>query len=399
MTNTQAPAHSAQQLLRCHVCGEPRGEEVMAYRSLHRVTSDCRPWPTGGRLFVCGTCGCAQKSIDSEFLREAAEIYRQYEIYYQSNGVEQAVFSGETGAARTRSSQLADQFRSNVKLPVTGRMLDIGCGNGAMLRAMSAVASGWSLVGAELNDKYRSVIEAIPRVEKLYTIAPAEIPGEFDVISLIHALEHMPKPSELLMSIRGKLKPGGMLLIQLPYHLPNPFELLVADHSWHATASSTARLLRESGYEVVSFSENWIPKELSMIGRVAGSGGALANVPMLTPQQARQAVDDRINWLHAIADQARALAQGCRVQGEKMGLFGTSIAGTFLSAELAGAAEFYVDEDPSRFNMRFADRPILHPTQVPAGSKVFVGLPRQLAEGIARRLGGGPVEYVLPSSM
>ena len=35
---------------RCSICGDGLLVELAAFRQLRRVTSDCRPWPAGGRL-------------------------------------------------------------------------------------------------------------------------------------------------------------------------------------------------------------------------------------------------------------------------------------------------------------------------------------------------------------
>ena len=37
-----------------------------------RITSDCRPWPAGGRLCACQGCGSVQKLVDDAWNREAA---------------------------------------------------------------------------------------------------------------------------------------------------------------------------------------------------------------------------------------------------------------------------------------------------------------------------------------
>jgi SAM-dependent methyltransferase len=42
--------------------------------------------------------------------------------------------------------------------------------------------------------------------------------GQFDVITLIHALEHFEEPYAVLRKVRELLKDDGLLLIQLPAH-------------------------------------------------------------------------------------------------------------------------------------------------------------------------------------
>ncbi len=57
--------------------------EVTAFQGLSRVTSDCRPWPPGGRLGVCPECGLVQKPWDSVFGQDVDEIYTTYTPHSQ----------------------------------------------------------------------------------------------------------------------------------------------------------------------------------------------------------------------------------------------------------------------------------------------------------------------------
>src|SRR2546423_1647282 len=45
---------------------------------------------------------------------------------------------------------------------------------------------------------------------------PDLLPGSFDVITMRHALEHVPSPRDVLRSAWDLLDAGGMLLVQVP---------------------------------------------------------------------------------------------------------------------------------------------------------------------------------------
>ena len=143
---------SATNTFACDICGLGMAVEIPAFREFHRVTSDCRPWPSGGRLGVCNDCGGVQKPADTVFLREIDDIYSNYAIYHQGKGAEQAVFEQGSGLPVSRSSRLMETFRSHWDISKIGRMLDVGCGNGAMLRAFGHGAPAWTLAGTELHD-------------------------------------------------------------------------------------------------------------------------------------------------------------------------------------------------------------------------------------------------------
>lgn len=382
---------SVPATLACRLCGAAELQEFAEFRALRRVTSDCRPWPAGGRLFCCARCGGVQKPADEAWRRETDAIYTGYAIYHQGEGVEQAVFDQTSGAASSRSQRLLGALRSHVALPDRGRMLDVGCGNGAMLRAFSQTLPGWSLAGTELDDKYRGVIERIERVEGLHTCPPDQVPGTFDAVMMIHVLEHIAEPHGFLAAVRSKLLPGGLLLVELPHHAANPFELLIADHCTHFAAATAAALLEAAGFEVLLSAEDWVPKELTLLARKEDGARATDVAHARAPSPAGHPVAAGLRWLSGIAAAARQLAAH-----ESFGLFGTSIAAAWLFGELQGAVRFFVDEDANRVGKTCLDRPVYHPSQIPPGSQVFMPLSAALAESIRRRIARDDVTFHLP---
>jgi len=70
------------------------------------------------------------------------------------------------------------------------------------------------------------------------------------------------------------------------------------------------------------------------------------------------------------------------------GLFGSSIAATWTAVNLPHFPDFFVDEDPARVGRAHMERPILHPSEVTAGSDVFVALQESVAEAVEKRLSG-----------
>lgn len=374
----------------CHACGQASLAAVPGYADLRRVTSDCRPWPAGLRLCVCLACGWVQQALDADWQRETEAIYRTYDIYRQSEGVEQAVFDQDTGAAAARSERLLRAVWAHLGLRAPGRLLDVGCGNGSLLASCHRIAPHWTLVGNELGDQHRERVEALPGVEAFCRGAAVEAPGHFDLITMNHVLEHIPHPGRFLRDLRQKLSPGGALVIQVPNLLRNPFDLLVADHASHMISGTLARLMATAGFEVLVVAENWLPKEITVIARAA-EAAPLPQAP--DPEPILAFVADSVQWLTAVRKQAREDSTAGH-----FGLFGTSIAATWLGGELGPLVEFFVDEDTSRIGKRHQGRPILSPAQVPAGGHVYLALPTDVAEAVARHEGiaHGNAVYHLP---
>lgn len=361
----------------CHICGTGQVRDLPQYASLTRVTSDCKPWPAGGRLGVCARCGTVQKFVDAQWEEEIGRIYSDYTIYFQAGGAEQAVFFGDAADPLTRSEWLVQHLVEHAGLAPTGRLLDIGCGRGAFLQGFSSAMPGWTLAGTELSDATRDVVERIPGVEALYTGPLDDVPGMFDVISLSHVLEHVSHPLEMLATVAAKLTPGGVVFVQVPDAGRNPFDLLIADHISHFTAATATSLVESAGFALRVPAQAWVVKEISV----------LAN-PGATPAsnyhpEGEAAAAAALEWLIAVRAAARAARAGA---SGPFGLFGSSIAATWLAHEVDCAMEFFVDEDPSRQGQRFVGRPVIGPGDVPPGSVVFVGVGGGVAEQVVHRL-------------
>jgi 2-polyprenyl-3-methyl-5-hydroxy-6-metoxy-1,4-benzoquinol methylase len=378
---------------RCHLCEVGSVTTIPAFERLMRVSSDHLTWARGGRIGVCDRCGGVQKLIDETWKMEIKSIYENYRIYHQSGGVEQATFDQNQGPAATRSARLLKRFTEEFPQPTSGRLLDFGCGNGSLLRAFSAAVPGWSLAGAEWDAKDRAAIESIPGVERLYTGSPADVPGKFDLVTAVHVLEHIPSPRAFLADLRDKLQPGSLLLVQLPDHLQNPFELAIADHASHFSRATIRALLTAAGYEVLMVANDWVARELTIVAR-PGTGSTEPAEPA-GPHSARLAVERLIGWLDSVARSARAEADGA----EAFGVFGTATGATWLAGELGDRVRFFVDEDPSRVGRTHLDRPIHAPSGVGPGGTVYVALPPPWGESVARRLSDDRVRYISPPSL
>jgi SAM-dependent methyltransferase len=356
------------------LCGESAVEALPGYESFHGVTSDCKPWRKGGRLGVCPACGGVQKVIDSAWQSDTDKIYRDYTIYHQSAGAEQPVFDVVSGAPSARSERLLKCLASHTPWPETGRLLDIGWGNGALLRAFGRIAPRWSLARTELDDKSRSVVEGIDHVEAFFTIPPAQIPGTYDLITMIHVLEHIITPKRLLNSLRNKLTDGGLLVVEVPEFLQNPFDLLITDHCTHFSAATVIELLRSTGYEVVLTATDWVPKELTIVAlKAKGQYRGRTDTAFSSFESAMKC----LQWLKSVVETARATAKN----GE-FGLFGTAIGATWLFQELRESVRFFVDEDVQRAGKNHMGIPIYLPQNVPNGSHVYLALTPGIAKSI-----------------
>jgi SAM-dependent methyltransferase len=372
----------------CHVCRASGLELRPEFEGLPRVSSDCRPWPAGGELALCESCGLVQKVVDASFAEDAAAIYGSYQLYHQTQGqTEQIIFDQQTGLGKARSELVLASLLERLALPERGSMLDMGCGTGPTLRAFSRLVGGWSLYGYDPHLPDRDRVAKIPGVKGIFEGKPDSIEQRFDLVTAVHVLEHVPDPLTFLKSMARCLGPDGKVLVQIPYFPDSPFDLAIADHCSHFTLGYMAELCRRAGLVPLLLSADQLPKEITLVARLGQADAS----PVAPPLSAvRHAADAGLSWLHAVAQQARD------TRASSLGVFGTSIGGNWLLGILGDRVQFFVDEDPGRASSTYRDRPVLPPHAVPRGSTVLAPLPLALATRIRARLAPQAYDFVLP---
>ena len=370
----------------CSICGGSDIETIESFAELPRVTSDCKPWPAGGQLAVCNKCGFAQKFVDGRFTKEVKQIYDSYDIYSLSQGVEQKVYAVD-GSATPRSRKLIEFVLENARLKNLGKLIDIGCGNGEALANFSAVLPGWSLYGSELSEKHSDRLKEINNFVTLYTDLRKDLSEQFDLVTMIYALEHISEPQSFLDRIIGLFSSEGRLLIEVPNVETSPFDLLIADHCSHFTPAHLAYAVSRAGFSVSHLRDDVCPKEITLLASMGREERPI-------PSRDSEFIRCRVNWLGRTLELARIAMADARC----FGIFGTSIAGMWLYGSLSNRIEFFVDEDVSRVGGHYEGRPIISPDDVPDGATIFVPMGHKAAEALIARLavGGSQAEWILP---
>ena len=369
----------------CHICSGPL-QLFEDFPSFVQVTSDCRPWKAGGQLAHCGACGIIQKPVTEDWLKEARNIYSEYNVYCQANGKEQSSFDQITGSSQARSKRIVQWLSGHYSLTEQGKLLDIGCGNGSFLEAFGTKFPNWKMQGLELDDRNKSVVEKIPGVTALHAGPIKELKDKFDLIVLIHSLEHIPNPIEYLKLIRPHLAPNGLVFIQVPDLKMSPFDLLIADHCTHFDFPSLKKMVSLAGFEMVAHEGDFVPKELSFLARPLQNDFIKDDTLKMLSQKSAEM---HLGWLKA------SLNQGQRIEGQ-VGVFGTSIAGTWLAASLKDKVSFFVDEDSGRVGRKHFDRIIYGPENAPHDVSILVPLRADIANSIISRLKKFDIKLVPP---
>jgi len=138
-----------------------------------------------------------------------------------------------------------------------GSLLDVGCFCGLFLSV--AQAEGWQaqglepLIGPAIYARAKFGLPVVNDVLRTDTFAPKS----FDVVTAFQVFEHLINPDQELEKIKPMLKPGGLLLIEVPNIDTSLVKLMgrrhrhyVQDHVSLFSAVTLRRLLEKKGFTV-----------------------------------------------------------------------------------------------------------------------------------------------------
>jgi len=101
------------------------------------------------------------------------------------------------------------------------KVLDLGCGNGAL--AGDLAAAGFTVVGCDPSESgIHYARQAVPQASfylaGVYDEPRAVAETDFDLVVSTEVVEHLFYPRHLPRFAAAKLKPGGILVLSTPYH-------------------------------------------------------------------------------------------------------------------------------------------------------------------------------------
>jgi len=375
----------------CHLCGG-RLQKFVAYPIAEQVTSDCRPWRGENMLAICLDCRVVQKPVSNAWLEETRDLYATYALYEQSGGAEQKSFAANTGGSMARSDQIKAWLEKHWRIPETGALLDIGCGNGAFLDSYGRTKPGWRMTGLDLDARNRVRIESIPGVKHLHVGPIERLHQKFDLIVMIHALEHIPNPVEFLRKVSARLNPMGRLLIQVPDLSASPFDLLIADHCSHFSAAALERVVESAGYQKERVDTTCVAKEITLLAQSSGTQLYKGKLMSMSSDDDARSARRYIDWMHQVVRQGHQ-------SSDPVGIFGTSISATWLASALGDRVHFFIDEDPNRIGRKHLGRPICSPTQATGEVNILMPMLPDVATVIAARLVPHRLRLVIPPAL
>lgn len=138
-----------------------------------------------------------------------------------------------------------------------GRVLDVGCGNGEMLRALRRL--GWDVVGIERTEATAGPARRLELEVHAGGLEACRLAASsFDLIILWHVLEHLSDPHAALGELARLLRPAGRVVVAVPNvaswqaRLAGPewYHLDVPRHLYHFDRRTLTHLLARAGLRV-----------------------------------------------------------------------------------------------------------------------------------------------------
>ena len=204
-------------------------------------------------LFECQQCGI----VFSQHHGKRVEAIELYDDFYKNEIGGRFSFGIENVIKLLRLFRAFKIFKLN---PHAKSILDIGSGRGFMLYYLKKIFGFTRAVGTQISrpavefSREKLGLEIYDRDLLELTLEP----GQFDVVTIWHVLEHVDKPEEYIQRIRELLKPGGHLLIEVPNYSSwtrkaTGFGWLGLDlqyHQYFFTPESLSGMLEKNGFSI-----------------------------------------------------------------------------------------------------------------------------------------------------
>ena len=211
-----------------------------------------RRYPVTNR--ICRNCGLVYQSPRMTEAESEAFYETEYRLLYQ----------GEEGpnpkdlAVQAARAQITLDF-VHKQVTSAAHILDIGCSTGILLQQFQTHYHARAF-GIEPGKVYRQYAQSLG-LEVFSSLADLHLDhgSSFNLVSMMHVLEHLPNPHEYLRDLREKyLAPDGWLLLEVPnLYAHDCFEVA---HLTSFSAHTLTQVVQKAGYRVVQFRVHGQPR-------------------------------------------------------------------------------------------------------------------------------------------
>jgi 2-polyprenyl-3-methyl-5-hydroxy-6-metoxy-1,4-benzoquinol methylase len=221
----------------------------------------------------CNNCGLIQISPRPTDDALAKFYESDYRSFYQ--GIKNPSDEYITQMKKNeRLDYTVAHLKSSINFDRIEKLLDFGCSEGALFKAFSRAGFSGRMFGIEANSSFAAFATSTPGVTVYSSLA--NINESVDLVTVNHVLEHLTRPMDILVALRGRLNAGGRLYIDVPdaerYNSIQDFHIA---HTAHYTSRTLHQLVRDAGYVVLELEKHEPPshpKSLRLLARPLDHG-------------------------------------------------------------------------------------------------------------------------------
>jgi len=224
-----------EEIINCPLCKNPKKsffEEIL--------DSDRQV-----KFQICRRCGLVYQSPRMEDSELEKFYEREYRIQRQET---EDPIEKDLQMQDARARMTLEMVQPH--LPQISRHLDVGSSSGALLLRFHE-QYGCASIGVEPGESYRGFSQS--HGQEVYSSLDALIDADvapFDLVSMLHVIEHLIDPVQRLRSLRKSLLlPGGYLLLEAPNLIDH--ECLELSHLYAFTRSTLKETVRQAGFQVL----------------------------------------------------------------------------------------------------------------------------------------------------
>ncbi len=203
--------------MKCRICDNAEGHETFHVREMMFGLKEIFEY------FKCPACGCLQIA---EFPKDLSKYYSSGYYSYSTPVSEDsrlklllkkkrdkyAAFGGTITGRILLSLFPADLIGLYTTMPPESKILDVGCGDGSLIRRLKQIG----FANVEGIDPFIDVTISYSDGVKVERKSLMEMEGVWDLITYHHSFEHIKNPFEELTRVRELLSEGGLCMIRIP---------------------------------------------------------------------------------------------------------------------------------------------------------------------------------------
>lgn len=374
---------------KCILCGSDSLEVLKTTKQKVYVTGDRKSFNVGNRNFekvICKSCGTVQFLQNADHKNAVEEVFRNYDVMHMKS------WSINIDGRKCYKPQLEveyERIRAAMRLPRMGRMIDIGCGGGEALFQFHRICPEWELYGMDIGEQFREAVIEREGVKNFFaSLEEVRRSGlQFDFISINHMLCLADNPVQILESVYDVLTEDGIFFIMDTDYEVHPCLLCDIENSCFFTNDHMRNVISAFGFEILDIAYEHEKKDIVVFSKKSNDQ---QKVFFDLYQTNKKIYEQQIDFLNNSIDIIREYV----TKNKHIGIFGTSIAGVWLSeiitkGDMACDRKdiFYIEEDEEilRRETGVNGYPICRLEEIAEEAIIFLPFPRYIAESIKRR--------------